>query len=210
MKPSIYGEGYEVMLKSRSGIKESPIKIYFSTLTVDNETSNNEIVLEQLSETALFQKVIVTVKVIKVNDFVQLSEKVKQDIIVADQTATARVTLWEDHVGAVDEGRSYTLKNFVVRMYQSAKYLSMGGDATEIVPIEDIGVVATASDNDGEEEITLHNVTIIGVPRLDTHKACLQCKARVEPLTPPLGRCSKPDCKMLQRFDLCVNHTMAI
>ena len=146
-------------------------------------------------------------KVIKVNDFVQLSEKVKQDIIIADQTGTARVTLWEDHVGALDEGRSYTLKNFVVRMYQSAKYLSMGGDATEIVPIEDIGVVATASD--GEEEITLHNVTIIGVPHLDTHKACLQCKARVEPLTPPLGRCSKPDCKMLQRFDLCVDHTMA-
>ena len=82
--------------------------------------------------------IFVTVKVIKVNDTVQLPEKIKQDIIVADQTATARVTLRKDNVGAFNEGRSYILKNFVVRVYQSTKYLSMGGDATEIVPIEDI------------------------------------------------------------------------
>ena len=132
----------------------------------------------------------------------------KQDIIVADQTATARVTLWKDNVGAFNEGRIYILKNFIVRVYQSTKYLSMGADDTEIVPIEDIGVVAAASDIN-EEEVTLHNVVIIGVPHWVIHKACLQCKARVEPLTPLLGRCSKPECKMLQRFDLCIDHTMA-
>ena len=26
---------------------------------------------------------------------------------------------------------------------------------------------------------------------------------------PPLGRCSKCECKMLQRFDLCTDHTTA-
>ena len=209
VKRSRYGEGYELMLKSGSTIKESPKKIDVSMLIADNEKSNNEITLEQLPEMALFQKVIVTVKAIKVNDTVQLSEKMKQDIIVADQTATARVTLWEDNVGAFNEGSSYILKNFVVRVYQSTKYLSMGGDATEIVPIEDIGVVAAASDINEEEEVTLHNVVIIGVPHLDTHKACLQCKARVESLTPPLGQCSKPECKMIQRFDLCIDQTAA-
>ena len=53
-------------------------------------------------------------KIITVNNTVQLPEKVKQDIIVADKTATAKVTLWEDNVGAFDEGSSYILKNFVV------------------------------------------------------------------------------------------------
>ena len=33
--------------------------------------------------------------------------------------------------------------------------------------------------------------------------SCLKCKARVEPLTVPLGRCSKGDCAMMQRYDLC-------
>ena len=148
-------------------------------------------------------------KTIKVNDTVQLTEKMKRDIIVADQTATATVTLWEDNIGAFNEGSSYILKNFVVRVYQSTKYLSMGGHTTKIVPIEDISVVTAASNINDEEEVTLHNVMIIHVTHLDTHKTCLQCKARVEPLTPPLGRCSEPEYKMLQRFDLCIHHTMA-
>ena len=92
---------------------------------------------------ALFQ-VIVMVKVIKVYDTLQLPEKVKQDIIVDDETGTARVTQWEDSVGAFEEG---ILENFVVRVYQSTKYLRMGGDATKIV------LVATATDIDDEEEV---------------------------------------------------------
>ena len=49
VKRSRYGEGYELMLKSESSIKESPKKIDVS--------SENEITLEQLPERALFQKV---------------------------------------------------------------------------------------------------------------------------------------------------------
>ena len=109
----------------------SPKKINVSTLIADDQKSKNETTFEQLPEWHFFQKVNVTVKVIKVNNPVQLVEKVKQDITVGDQTATGRVTLWEDNIGAFDEGRSYILKNFVVRVYQSTKYLSMGGDATE-------------------------------------------------------------------------------
>ena len=38
--------------------------------------------------------------------------------------------------------------------------------------------------------------------QLDKYNACLQCKARVEPSTPPLGRCSKMQCNMLH-YDVC-------
>ena len=55
----------------------------------------------------------------------------------------------------------------------------------------------------------IRNVIIIGVPHLDKYKACLQCKARVEPLNTPLCRCSKVDCMMMQRYDLCGKHTTA-
>ena len=70
MKRSRYGEGYEVMLKKGRNIKESPKKIGVSMLIADNEKSNNEITLEQLTEMTLFQKIIVTVKAIKVNETV--------------------------------------------------------------------------------------------------------------------------------------------
>ena len=69
------------MLKS---IKESPKKIDVSTLIADDHQAENEITLEQLPERTLFQKVNVVVKVIRVNNPVQLVEKVKQDITVAD------------------------------------------------------------------------------------------------------------------------------
>ena len=47
------------------------------------------------------------------------------------------------------------------------------------------------------------------MPYFDTYKFCLQCKARVEPQTDSLGKCSKSDCMMSQRYDLCPEHTTA-
>ena len=128
-------------------------------------------------------------KAIKVNGTVQLTEKMKQDIIVADQTATARVTLWEDNVGAFNEGKSYILKSFVERVSQLTKYLSMGEDATEIVPIKDIGVVAATSHINDEEEVTLYNNCYSDhwCTSFGHTQSFLQCKARVHTLTPPLG-----------------------
>lgn len=44
-------------------------------------------------------------------------------------------------------------------------------------------------EQDDEEEIS--NAAIVGVPKLDCFKCCLQCKARVEPSDYITGRCSK-------------------
>ena len=71
-----------------------------------------------------------------------------QDVFIADKTGTARVTLWEENVGKVEEGRRYTRKNFVVRVYQD---LTMGEDA-EVIAIEDIGTVALLPEEDSEHD----------------------------------------------------------
>ena len=56
-------------------------------------------------------------------------------------------------------------------------------------PIDDIGnVVEAVSDDAISSEI--FNVEIVGVLQLDCYKSCLKCKARVEPLSPHLGKCS--------------------
>ena len=54
-----------------------------------------------------------------------------------------------------------------------------------------------------DEYTTIYNVQVIGVLQLDNYKSCLQCRARVEPLSPPLGKCTKEDYLMMQLFDLC-------
>lgn len=42
--------------------------------------------------------------------------------------------------------------------------------------------------------------------QLDSYKACLRCKARVEPSGEDAGRCSK---RMIQRLDFCTSHQCA-
>ena len=80
----------------------------------------------------------------------------------------------------------------------------MAKEGSEIIPIGDIGAVAEQGDRDDKLWV-INNVTVAGVPYFDTYKSCLQCKARVEPHTERLGKCSK--CMMMQRFDICTQHT---
>ena len=72
------------------------------------------------------------------------------------------------------------------------KYLSMGGES-KILPIEEIEI--------SNDEKTIKDVQIMAVPQLACYKACLRCKARVESVDDTNGRCSKQDCRMLQRLE---------
>ena len=90
----------------------------------------------------------------------------------------------------------------MVLEYQSTKYFTIAKEDSDIIPIEDIGAVAEQGDRDDELWV-INNVT---VAYFDTYESCLQCKARIEPHTDCLGKCSKMDCMMMQRFDLCPSH----
>ena len=37
----------------------------------------------------------------------------KQDVIIVDQSSKAKVSLWEEHVNAMEEHKSHYLKNFI-------------------------------------------------------------------------------------------------
>ena len=143
----------------------------------------------------------VSIKVIDVNT-------PHQDVFVADCTGTIRVCLWNDNFDSLKKGHSYDLANLTVREFRSTKYLNMPKSGADIIPIPDLGNVADPPPKE-ENTTTIKNVQIVGVPALHIYKACLQCKARVEPCTPPFGRCSKEDCSMIQRYDLCTEQATA-
>ncbi len=199
VKSSRFGDGYELLLKSATGIKESPKKMNVSALmqemVVDTPTT---IELGGISHTDLFQKVTVSVKVLDVKEVERAGDKQKQDVIVGDSSGTAKVTLWGENVDKLTNGECYQLQNFIIREFQALRYLSMTR-AADVTRIEDIGDVAQQVDM--EETLTLQNVMVVGVPHIDVYKCCLGCRARVEPLTPPLARCS--GCQMTQRSDIC-------
>ena len=76
-----------------------------------------------------------------------------------------------------------------------------GSVITEVDPVESI------KDNSNDDTQIIRNAKIVGVQQLDSYRACLRCNARVEPLTPPLGRCSS--CAMLQTYSVCTEHLSA-
>jgi len=211
IKQSRQGHQMEVMLKNSTQIVKSP-----KVIEVPDEEDIPEIpaviTLSQIRHIQQFQKVSTEVKVLVKREPIYVSTgKMKQDVIVADHTSTMKVTLWEDYVDFMEEDKSYSLTDFVVREYNCHQYLSMPKEGATIAPIEDIGEVEQPDDDSDLELVgsQVSNAQIIGVPQLESYKSCLKCKARVEPLTAPLGRCSKGDCAMMQRYDLCTEQLSA-
>ena len=72
--------------------------------------------------------------------------KQKQDVIIADHSSTAKLILWEEQIGSLQEYASYRLENLVVREWGGAKYLSMAKD-TKKFQIDDIADVKTVEDD---------------------------------------------------------------
>ena len=191
VKPARQSEGYEVMLKSSTTIKELPKKLDVASLMADITPASKTVKLSSLQSLDLFQKVTVNVKVTNTKDATHIAGKLKQDVSVADDSGTARVSVWELNVNTLVTHGSYRLENFMVREFQGTKYLTMAKEGSDIITIDDIGAVAEKPDKEDELWV-IKNVTVAGVPYFDTYKSGLQCKARVEPNSERLGKCSKP------------------
>ena len=207
VKKAQHGQGYEVLLKSSTQIKESPKKLDVSSLKDDATDISKPISLEELQAIDNYEKITVLVKAMSTNPPDTVNDIPHQDVFVADHTGTVRVSLWGDSINSIQQNTSYQLSNFTVREYHSKKYLNMSKQDSLIEIAPDIGTVIEATPE--EEETTIDSVQIVGVPLLDMYKACLQCKARVEPMTPPLGKCTKANCDMVQCYDLCTDQITA-
>ena len=149
------------------------------------------------------------IKVALANDPLRVTGgKTKQDIVISDDTSTARLTLWEDRVNTMFDGDSYALRNVVVRQFRGTKYLSMAKSGSTITGTDDIGAtIEYDPECDDLQRRELQQCIIIAVLSLDTYKACLSCKARVEATEQSLGICSK--CSLMQRIDKCVDQLSA-
>ncbi len=69
-----------------------------------------------------FQRVTVAVKVIHVKEPMEIPAAGGKDIVVADHSATGRVTVWENEIGGIKEQKSYKLGGMVVQEYHGQKY----------------------------------------------------------------------------------------
>lgn len=106
------------------------------------------------------------------------------------------------------EGKSHYIKNFIVRI-QKCKISCQKTQGLKVSKIHDLLDVYLDSSIKKDNLTTNSNVQVIGVPLLDCYKVCLQCKAHVEPFTPPLGKYTKSKCLMMQQYGVCGEQTVA-
>ena len=92
IQKSKYKDEFEVVLKAQTKIEESHVKFDVQDIKTVGSTL---ISLNQLDEMLEHQRVTIRITVIKVHNPVKVATKTKQDVLVADETGKAIVTLWE-------------------------------------------------------------------------------------------------------------------
>ena len=92
IKQSRQGHSMEVILKKVTKITEFSKEIDAPEVDIAEETMSTNLI--NLTNLQNFQKVVVRIKVLDVSDVVMVTEgKRKQDVVVADHSATSKVTL---------------------------------------------------------------------------------------------------------------------
>ena len=188
VKCARYGEQLEVLVNKFTDFERSGKKF---PVTKDKKCGD-AVELSRLQTLAAFQRVVVKVKVVQVDEAMEVSQGKKQDIVVGDASGTARLTVWETEIGKMKEEQSYCLSGIMVREFQG-KNLSTSKEISKIEEIDDIGDIEVAEEEEEEEGgicssqstssglKNLENARIIGVDRLDGYNACLKCKSKVVP-----------------------------
>lgn len=75
------------------------------------------------------------------------------DIIVGDETGTCILTLWDETIDKVSEGKTYQVKNVYVNVFQEHMRLALGKwgtleDVDEVIEIDSVNM-----ENDRSEEV---------------------------------------------------------
>ena len=190
----------ELLLNNSSNITHSPKKFKISPRKPDL------ISLEILPNLSVYTEVNFKAKVIDLQKPEKISNGLtKQEVIIADLTAAARLTIWESDVATLTKDNSYYFKAMSVRSFKNEKYLTKPRDGASIEVIEDIGDVAT--DNLPQNTTTLHGAEIIGIQSLQSYSACISCNSKVTFLQDSMAQCTK--CSMIMPSDRCKDKVSA-
>jgi len=93
---------------------------------------------DQLSNMQEYDEINVKVKVLD-NNSPKVVGAAKQEIVIADKTATATLTVWEKDIDSLAISQCYSMKRLLVRVFTT---LSLPDSGTVIQPIDEIHEVS--------------------------------------------------------------------
>ena len=120
VKKARSGEGLELIVKDQTQIEKSPKKFDFQVkeVLVQDTTEPKELPINQLKDQVPSQRITINAKVLEIGDTSELDDGRKvQQVVVADNTGTVEVLLWQKFVEAVSLGKSYRLESLMVKIF---------------------------------------------------------------------------------------------
>ena len=185
----------EVHMNKRSKVMSSPRKLSLGDVVVP---LGRTVKISDIASLTGSQEIEVKCKVVKVNEVSTVKksgdgkELRKQDVIIADETGSCRLVLWEDDVNSLEEGKSYCLLDMGVRRYGAMKYLSFTVKSSK----EMIGDLENVNEEDatGEEsEDSGHVVSgeISAVISTSEYLSCKFCHSKVVSEDDVFAECTK-------------------
>ena len=164
----------QVIINSYTVLKEAPGTTFQTfnpnTLASPLLSVSNEDTLEE------YDRVTVRVAVVKVNEAQHVSkDKVKQEVIVADDSASTTLSLWGEDIGKLKENKSYQLNRMQVHKFLGQTQLTyprFGGSFHAVADLEE-GCVRSVTEGSIEH---MESVTVIGVGQLEGSFSCISCE----------------------------------
>ena len=188
---SKYNNTLEIVLKTYTQIEPSEAQFNIPDLKTVGSTIVSIKDLDTIPEN---QRVTIKARVIKFNDPQNIhGGKTKQDIIVADDTGKATLTLWGDNIGLLKQHQSYQLNRLQVKFYLNKPQLSFLSTPS-FDELDDPELAVTLNSiSDEESDSELHEVIISGIRQLESVTACIVCNRSLNTIDEKLGQCSACD-----------------
>lgn len=162
-----------------------------------NETLSNRFhTVDDALKEDLYETVDLKVKVLskcedKETVFLGETPRCKTDAIVADETNSVKLVLWEDTIDKIIVGKSYQIDNCKVRIFEDKKYINTN-ELTKITEVEDIKDVNLASP---EVQENLAIGKCIGVD-IKKNNSCIMCNKKLADLQLTQETITCPNCHL--------------
>lgn len=164
----------QVVVKNYTAVQESPnTGIHIND---PNTLASPILPISHIGTLDEYDRVTVRAAVLKVKDPQSVSKgKTKQEIIVADESGTIPLTLWEEDIGILVQYTSYQLNRVQVHKFLGKYELTFPRFGASFHEIEDLQDVCqyTESNNDLDH---VTSATIVVVGQLESTVSCISCK----------------------------------
>ena len=194
-----------IFLNEHSSVQKSPKKF---TIPNDHQPNISTIQMEDLPSLANNTTVNITIKVMEIAAPESITTKAgkvyqKQDCIVGDASGCGRVVLWEEDIGRLIVGTSYTLSCVTVRCYDGVNFFSISKQSG-IASVDDIGDIAKVETGDVDRPVVCRVVEgeLVAV-RCIKYVGCSKCKVKIENVDDVVGECRK--CSSMVKLSRCLN-----